>query len=141
MHDQLGLEQLQGLIKHVCPAIIRKMLDSFNYVSSGFTFRAGVCFSLLIPIIFHIRTPHNPILKLRRRNRITYFDHDDSGQPVETPRWVAMRSVRARVDDLPTKDDPEQTHALKKRSNLSANDGPKVIGDLAMIEEPLAATF
>ena len=63
MHDQLGVEQLQGLIKYARPSIIGKMLDSFNYVSSGFTFRAGVCLLLFIPIVFHARIPHEPYIE------------------------------------------------------------------------------
>jgi hypothetical protein len=63
------------------------------------------------------------------------------GKPVETPRWVAMRSDRVQVGELPRKDDPEPTHALTKRNSQSANDGPEVTGDLAKIEELPAVTF
>jgi hypothetical protein len=75
------------------------------------------------------------------RNRIILLITMIPGNQWEIPRWSAVRSDRVQVDDLPEKDDPDETHALTKRSNRSVNGGPEMTGDLAKIEEPLAVTF
>lgn len=52
-----------------------------------------------------------------------------------------MRSDRVQVDELPKKDDLDETHALTKRSNRLVNGGREMTGDLAKIEEPSPVTF